>query len=62
MTRAQWKALTDYCTEFGYTRVEVLRELKANGTVDKDTKLDDLGDCVTNKDYDSMLKFLEDNV
>lgn len=62
MTKAQWKAIYDYCDELGYTRAELLQELKANGTVDEDTRLENLGDCVKVKDYDTMLKFLEDNL
>ena len=62
MKKAQWAALYDFCEELGYTRAEVLAELKANGTVDKNTRLEDLGEYTTDKTYDAMLKFLADNL
>ena len=62
MTRAQYKALHDYANEFGYTTREILKELKANGTVAPDCKLDDLGDYVGKGDYATMFNFLADNL
>ncbi len=62
MTNAQWQALCDYCDEMGYTKKEVLKELKASGVIDPSAKVGDIGNCVTDRDYDSMLKFLAENV
>ena len=62
MTKAQWKAVNDFCQELGYERRELLEILKSNGTLARNAKLDDLDDYVNRKDYDSMLKFLENNV
>lgn len=62
MNKAQWAALHGFCEEFGYTRAEVLAELKANGAVDKNTRIEDLGEYTSEKTYDSMLKWLADNL
>ena len=62
MTKAQWKAVYDYCNEFDCTTHELLIELRENGTLGRGESWDDLGDCVEKKDYDTMLKFLEENI
>lgn len=62
MTRGQYAAINDYCEEYGYTKKELLEELKANGTVERNTKLEDLGEYANGNDYDSMMQFLWDNL
>ena len=62
MTKAQWKALYDYCDEYGCTRQEVLRELTANGSVERGTRLEDLGEYARDSSYDAMITFLEENL
>ena len=61
-TKVQWKAIHDYCDAIFYTPRDLIRELRENGTVDRSTKLEDLGDCVSKKDYDTMFAFLEAHV
>lgn len=61
MTKAQWKAIYDYCEEYGIPKSALLKELKVNGTVSRDTTLEELGDYPENSTYDAMIKFLEDN-
>ena len=62
MTKAQWKALYDFGRENGYTRFEILAELKGNGTVERSATLEELGDYVNGSTYAAMRKFLEDNL
>ena len=62
MTKAQWKAIYDYCEEYGISRATMLVELKANGTVNRDTALEELGDYPEDNTYDSMINFLEENL
>lgn len=62
MTRAQWKAVYAYCKEYDCTAHDLLIELRANGTLGRNEGWDELSNCVDKKDYDSMLKFLEENL
>ena len=62
MTKAQWKAIYDYCEEYSIPCSYLLKELKANGTVSRDTTLEELGEYTEEPSYDSMIKFLEENV
>ena len=62
MKEAQWKALSDYCKEFGYTKKEVVKQLKANRAIDGNAKAEDLGSYVNGESYDEMLAFLSDNL
>ena len=62
MTRGQWKAINDFCDGIGYERQELLQILKDNGTLDRKARLEDLGEYVSGKTYDDMMKFLEHNV
>lgn len=63
MTKAQWSAVYHYCTEYGYdTPKDLLADLKANGTVEHSTKLNDLHQYVSGKTYDDMYRFLEENL
>ena len=62
MTKAQFKAVYDYCDAIGCSVRELLQELKVCGVIEHDDKLEDLGEYVTGKDYETMLKFLEVNL
>lgn len=63
MTKAQWSAVYDYCAEYGYDAPrDLLADLKANGTVEHSTKLNDLHQYVSGKTYDDMYQFLGDNL
>ena len=62
MTKAQWKAIYDYCNENSISRYDMLKELKANGTVSHDTILEELDEYTDGDTYDAMIKFLEDNL
>lgn len=60
MTKEQWCAIYDYCAENGCTRRELLADLKADGTVDRNARLEDLGEYASGTSYDAMRKFLEE--
>ena len=62
MTKAQWCAIYNYCEEYGYTKYGLLDALKANGTVGRSTRLEDLGDHANGNTYNAMMQFLEDNL
>ena len=63
MNKKQWKAVIDYCRDFGYESArELLQELKGCGVVDGRDTLDDLGEYPDNDSYDAMYKWLGENV
>lgn len=65
MTKAQWKAIYDYCDEYGILTADLLRELRANGTISKgnrDEMLDELSGCPAKPTYEAMIEFLESNL
>lgn len=63
MTKAQWSAVYEFCAEYGYdTPQELLTELKANGTVERNTRLSELNEYVNGTSYDEMYQFLGDNL
>ena len=63
MTKEQWRAVYDYCAEYGYDEPkDLLADLKANGTVDDSTSLKNLGEFVSGKTYDDMFEFLGENL
>lgn len=62
MNKHQWAALYTFCEESLYSKWGVLRMLKENGVVDKDTTFDNLGEYVDGDTYDDMMKFLEENL
>ena len=62
MNKAQWAAIYNFCEDMGYTRKELLEELKANGAVEQNARLEDLGYYADGTDYDDMVKFLTDNL
>ena len=61
-TKAQWKAIYDFCDAMYCTPRELIAELRENGTVAPSTKINELGEYVTLKDYDTMFKFLEEHL
>ena len=62
MTKAQWKAIYDYCETNIISKWDLLEELKQNGTIDRSTNLDELGEYVNGNTYDDMMEFLERNL
>lgn len=63
MTKAQWTAVYHYCDEYGYDSPrELLAELKANGTVERNTTLKELSEYADGTGYDDMYRFLEENL
>ena len=63
MTKVQWRAIYDYCDEYGFDSLnDLLAVLRANGTVERDTTLSELGYYVNGKTYDDMYLFLEENI
>ena len=62
MTKAQWKALYDYCDENGISKYNLLKDLKEHGSVDRRASLEDLGDYAEGLDYDGMKQWLENEL
>lgn len=62
MTKAHWAAIYNYCEKHLITKWDLLEALKENGTVERNTKLDELGDYVNGNTYDDMMCFLERNL
>lgn len=62
MNKKQWKAVSDFCKEYGYDRPsDLLQDLKAQGVVDRRDTLDDLGGYPNDDSYDAMKAWLEEN-
>ena len=62
MTKAEWKAIYDYCVENMMSKYELMKALKGNGTIARDDTLDDLGRYVRYHTYDCMMSFLVENL
>ena len=62
MNKEQWAAIYNYCEEYGCTRAEILRALITNGTVERGTKLEELGEYPSDYTYNAMINFLEENL
>ena len=61
MKLEQYKAIMDYCKEYGYkTKEELLAELKKSGVLDERSPLEDLAEAVNDETYQTMYKFLEE--
>lgn len=59
MTKAQWKAIYDYCEDNGYKNPrELLTALKAANSVDKAASVEELDLYVEGTGYDDMQAFL----
>ena len=62
MTKAQWKAIYDYCDNYGISKAGLLRSLKERGSVDRRATLEDLGDYANGLTYDEMIQWLENEL
>ena len=62
MTTAQYKAVHDFCNAVGCTVRELLTALKSNGTIESTARMADLSEYVARGDYNTMIRFLEDNL
>ena len=62
MTKAEWKAINDYCEENMMSRYEVMKSLKQSGTIARDDCLEDLDRYLRDHTYDAMMSFLLENV
>ena len=63
MTKAQWRAIYDFCKENAYERPsEVLQTLKMEGAISRTDTLDDLCDYDESGTYDGMMKFLTESL
>ena len=62
MTKAEWKAVLDFCEENMMSRYELMKALKGIGAVARDDCIGDLGRYVRNHTYDGMMCFLMENV
>lgn len=59
MKLEQYKAIMDYCKEYGYkTKEELLAELKKSGVLDERSPLEDLAEAVTDDTYETMYNYL----
>ena len=62
MTKAEWKAVYDYCEANMISKYELSKVLKKNGAIAKEDTLEDLGRYIRDHTYDDMMRFLEENV
>lgn len=63
MNKKQWKAVADFCAEYGYeTTKDLLIELKGCGIVDGRDTLNDLGEYPNDDTYDGMMKWLQESI
>ena len=62
MTKAEWKAVNDFCVYNMMSKYELAKELKNNGTIAREGSLADLGRYVREHTYEDMMRFLEENV
>lgn len=59
MNKQQWKAIYDFCKEYGYyAPCEMFQVLKDIGAVDNRDCIEDLQHYVDGKSYDDMFRFL----
>ncbi len=59
MKLEQYKAITDYCKEYGFmSKEELLTELKKSGVLDERSPLEDLAGAVDDETYETMYNFL----
>ena len=62
MTKAQWRAVYDFCRENCIKVNELLSELRENGTMGQNASLEELSDYTDGSTYNAMKEFLEENV
>ena len=59
MKLEQYKAITDYCKEYGFkSKQDLLLELKMAGVLDVNSHLEDLSEQVNDDTYETMYNFL----
>lgn len=59
MKLEQYKAIVDYCKEYGYANKEqLLAELKKNGILDQSSPIEDLAEAVDDETYHTMYNYL----
>ena len=59
MKLEQYKAITDYCKEYGYkSKQDLLSALRGCGVLDGNSPLEDLAEQVADNTYETMYKFL----
>ena len=59
MKLEQYKAIVDYCKEYGYAnKEELLAELKRCGVLDERSPLEDLAEQVADDTYETMYNYL----
>jgi hypothetical protein len=59
MKLEQYKAITDYCKEYGYPNKEsLLRDLRESGVLDERSPLEDLAEAVADDTYETMYNYL----
>ena len=59
MKLEQYKAITDYCKEYGYkSKEELLAEVKTCGVLDERSPLEDLAEAVDDETYETMYNYL----
>lgn len=60
MKLEQYKAITDYCNEEGYTSKEAfVSQLKEWGLLDERSSIEDLASAVSEDTYDTMYNYLK---
>lgn len=58
MNKAQWKAIYDFCEDYGrYCASDLLKALKSNGTLNFRDTLEDLARLPKNNTYEAMIDF-----
>ena len=62
MTKAQWKAIYDYCEYNGIKPWELMKALKETGAIAYYVHLEELGDYEPSGTYDGMMNFLENSI
>ena len=61
MKLEQYKAITDYCNEYGYkSKYDLLYALKGCGVLDENSNLEDLAEQVKDDTYETMYNYLKD--
>ncbi len=63
MNKEQWKAIYDFCSEYGYDDpIEILKDLQRKQVIDKYDGWNDIVLAYPVFTYDGMIKFLTENL
>ena len=63
MNKAQWKAIYDFCEDYGcFFASDLLKILKSNGTLNFRDTFEDLARLPKNNTYEAMIDFLTENL